>query len=175
MKKIKKKLPTTHGFSLVELLIYIALLSIILIVVVNTMLAMTRSYGAVASSRDIETSAIVAMDRLVREIREADDLIGTQSVFGTHPGKLVIKSTAEDNTVKTTEFSLNAGRLRVKENNMDTGPLTVSNVTVSRLVFSPIISGVSKAVKIEMEMQSGAGQALRSAKLYNTVVLRGSY
>ncbi|MDO8594048.1 MAG: prepilin-type N-terminal cleavage/methylation domain-containing protein [bacterium] len=164
-----------RGFSLVEMLFYIAILSLALLVVTQTLVVLMRSYGVLRGAQHIEEDVGGALDRMVREIRDANGVDDAGSVLGTHPGKLLLNTTTLAGAPRTVEFSLSAGQLLLKENGVVTGFLTSSSTSLSSLIFRKITSVRSKGVKIEMTMQSGTSTAARSENFYSTAVLRDSY
>lgn len=159
------------GFSLIETVIYVSLLAIILVVLINTIFTMNRLYRYLNLSRHIQTSAITALDRMVRDIRDAESVNVGASTLGTSPGVLTLNTTTSSNNPQTFQFFVSNGVLIVKQDEVDIGPLTLSDVVVDNLIFRHIVTGVSKAVKIEMTLKAGTS----TANFYATAVLRDSY
>lgn len=164
---IKMRQNKRSGFSLIESIIYLAILSTMVVVVVNVLLITAKSYGNLKTSRNINNSVITSFERMTRDIKSADDIVVVESVFDTHPGKLTIQSGAT-----TTEFYLSNGILRVKENTVDTGPLTQQESSIDNLVFKLLDNGTSKAVRIEMTMSIIYKNITKTKKFYTTAVLR---
>ena len=164
---IKIRQDRKSGFSLIESLIYMAILSAMVVVVVNVLLITAKSYGNLKTSRNINNSIITSLERMTRDIKSADDIMVVDSVFDTHPGKLTLQS---DTT--TTEFYLSGGILRVKEDTVDTGPLTQQESSIDNLVFRLLDNGTSKAIIIEMTMSIVYKSVTKTKKFYTTVVLR---
>lgn len=170
--------PDSHrvaGFSLVETLLYVALLALSLLVVMQTLVAFTRSFAVFRAVAQIEQSATLSLERMVREIRDAHDISDTGSIFGTHPGQLFLNTTTAAGAARTVLFSLNGGALVLTEDGMVTGSLTGSTTRVANLVFRKITTERSKGVKIEVTLMAGSGPAARSENFYATAVLRDSY
>ncbi len=172
----------SRGYSLVETLIYIALLAIIVYALISALVIMTKAYRTTKASKSIENSAMFALDRMVREIRDAKSIDASHSVFGTTPGELYLNTTDTSGTALTDDFYVSGQILRLKQNGVDVGPLTLSGARVTNLVFRSISNAqpsdgtvVSTAVKIEMTIESGTGSSLKSRKFYEAAVLRGSY
>lgn len=155
------------GFSLIESLIYITILSVMAVVVVNALVITAKSYSNLKTSRNINNSVVTSLERMTRAIKSADDVVVIESVFDTHPGKLVLQSSAT-----TTEFYLSSGTLRVKENTVDIGPLTQQELSIDNLVFRLLDNGTTKAVRIEMTMSIVYKNTTKTKKFYTTAVLR---
>lgn len=163
------------GFSLVEMLFYVVILSLSLIAVMQTLMVLTRSYGVLRSVQRIEREASTAMERMIREIRDANDIDDAGSVLGTNPGELLLRSTDSSGTARTVEFYLDGGKVSLRENGVVSGLLTTAKATVSNLVFRKITTTNSKGVKIEMTITTGSGPSAQSENFYATAVLRDSY
>ncbi|TSC57915.1 MAG: Uncharacterized protein Greene041679_225 [Parcubacteria group bacterium Greene0416_79] len=162
------------GFSLLETLIYLALLSFALLAVTETLVAITRSYAALRAGARIEADGTLGMERLLREIRNAQS-VDAASLLGVHPGMLRLKTTTASGAPQTLEFYAESGRLYLKENGVVAGPLGSVETTLTNIVFRKIETQRSQGVKVEMTLGSGAGSAARSENFYATAVLRDSY
>ncbi len=163
------------GFSLVEMLFYVAILTFALLAMLQTLIVITRSYAVLKSVQRIEQESAFSLERLVREVRNANAVDDAGSTLGTSPGKLLLNSTDTAGTARTVEFSVANGKLSLKENGVVTGVLTSSTTAVTNLVFRKITTARSKGVKIEMTFTSGTGRTLRTENFYATAVLRDSY
>ncbi len=163
------------GFSLVEMLVYVSILSAVLILFVNSLLAINRSYAVVRAEMTLDRGAIGSMERITREIRDATSIDLAQSVFGVNPSILVLNILdAVGNTSKTT-FSLIGQTLHISKDGVDQGILLPPNITISKLTFYSLDSGSSKAIKIEIRLSDKEFGVTRTASYYSTVILRGSY
>lgn len=166
---------STRGLSLVETLLYVALLALSLLVVMQTLLALTRSFAVFRAAARIEQSAALSLERVVREVRDAQSISDAESVFGAHPGRLLLNTTTTTGAARTVLFSVSGGALMLTEDGAITGSLTGSTTNVSNLVFRKVTTGRSTGVKIEMTLSAGSGFAARSENFYVTAVLRDSY
>lgn len=163
------KQSTKTGYTLPEVLIYIAILSVLLVAIVQSLLLLTNSYKNIKAVRSIESSAITAIDRMETDIRGAESINTGNSSFNVNPGVLTITTGAT-----TTKFYVSNQRMYVDENGVQVGPLTNADVKVTSLIFRSISTTTSSAVKIEMSLQSSYSSAL-TKNFYMTTVLRGSY
>lgn len=164
------------GFSLIEVIIYTAILAIIFILVVNSLSIVIKAFNQGRLAIKINNSTETAMERMIREIRFAND-IDASSVLDSHPGHLVL-NTFELGTENptTAEFYIDSGKLMIKEGAASAIQLTSSDLTVTNLVFRQITaSSTSEAVKIEMTIQGASGNYQKTEDFYNTVILRGNY
>jgi len=161
---------TTKGFSLIELLIYIALLSVIVVVVVSVLLSLTRAYGAFKVSQRINNSAITALERITRDSRNAESIDLANSTFDVHPGRLTLNT-----GTMTIEIYLDGDVLKVREDGVDIGSLTTQRVSVSSFVLRHLFSGSIEAIKIELTLTSSQGEFTKTERFYSAAVLRDTY
>jgi len=162
------------GFSLVEMLIYIAILVLMLFVIVNILQTMVSSQRTLKTSKALENSGIFSLERMVREIRNAENVNTLQSALGNNPGVLVLSGTDEDGNPRTVKFLISGGLLTVEENGVSEGALTQVGTNITSLIFNHIITDNSEAVRIQMTVESGTGSNYRSENFYSTAVLRDS-
>ena len=165
-----------NGSSLLETLIYAAILGMVAVFATGSILAMMRSYSSVKMSRDLNFSASVAMERMTNEIRLANGIDDAGSVFTASPGKLKLNTTDDSGAPATIEFFLSGTGVFAKENSGAPEALTASATEITNLVFNKITSStVSKAVKISLTAKAKGGRMEKTENFYNTAILRGSY
>ena len=163
-----------QGFTLVEMIVYTAILVVILLLIVSFIVSFGRAYNVLRTTIHINNSATISFERMIREIRQANDVDTAASTLGTHPGKLVLKTT-EEGTPVTLEFYINGGALTVRKDGVDEGTLTRTDVTIQNLVFQSVSNGTSEAVKVEMTLESVVANTTKVKKFYGSAVLRDSY
>lgn len=165
-----KKLQASKGFSLIEMLIYVAILSAIAIVVVNITLSLAQSVSELKVAKNINSSAIASVERMARDIRSATVIDAIQSTFDVHPGRLTFISRGV-----VIEFYLDGDTLKVREDSVDAGQLTSNNTLVKNLIFRRLSDGPLDGVKIEMTIESSQGKIIKTENFYDFIVLRGRY
>ncbi len=165
--KIKKS-----GFSLIEMVIYVSILSVISIFIVNMLISLTSTYRTVVALRSAENSGILAMERMSRDIRASTSINLGQSTLANSPGVLTLITTSGVIST-TTKYYVDQGMLKVDVNGVYLGPLSLFNATVTNLVFRVIDSGVSQAVKVDMTVQGTTGTVTKTKTFHSTVILKG--
>lgn len=162
------------GYTLIEMIIYIAVTTILLLVILDALVSIQQTRQRAVLSNRVSQSAVTALERMSRDIRSSSEVATTTSVLGTHPGVLTL------NTATTApaeiKFFLSGGTLHVSEDGVDRGSLTRNNVFVDNLIFHRIESGsTTEAVKVEMRLITGTSTATTSEDFYITEGLRQSY
>ncbi len=159
------------GFSLIEMIIYIAIIAVMFITLVQTVLSFTKSYRELVALRSVDRSAMASLERMTREIRNASVVNAGASLFVTSPGILSVSQTGVSTT--TTRFYTDGGAMKVDVDGQYIGPLTMNRTSVTSLVFRQI-TGTTTAIKIDMTLTASSGPAVRTKSYHATVVLKGS-
>ena len=107
--KVTKNL-STRGFSLIETLIYVAILAFVTLGIINTLLLMGKSWVAINASRNVTVSAESALEILTREIRGALSVDQASSIFsGTGTSSVLVLNTLNlSNTAESVRFSVDS-------------------------------------------------------------------
>jgi len=164
-----------RAFTLIEILAYTFVLTLLITTVAYTLIAVNNSYRTLKSSAGLESVAEETLERMTRDIRSATSIDTVYSSFDTSPGQLTLNTLDDAGDATTVQFFLEGQTLRVKEGGVDVGPLSAVNVRITNLVFRRITTPQSQAVKIEVTAESGQDKSRASASFYSTIVLRGSY
>ena len=164
----------SSGFSLVEIIIYVAFFAVLSLVAMQATFTVMRSFYVIRLTQSVNQSATVALERMSREIRNAYDIDDVGSSFGTNPGRLTLRTEDVLGVNTTIEFYMSGDQLHIREGGIDKGALLAKNVTVDNLVFYPIATLNSRAVKIEMTLRNTRAGDTRIITVYDTIVLRGA-
>lgn len=166
-----QKMNKKSGYTLVELIIYVSILSAVSFLIINTVLSFNKSYQNVLVLRRLDHSAIDVMERVTREIRSSRQIDNANSSFGSSPSVLSLISRT-DGVNKTTKFYLEEGVVKIDVNDEFLGPLTSGKVSVTNLIFNVVNTSVSSAIKIDLELTSSLGEITRSKIYHSTIVLK---
>lgn len=159
------------GFSLLEVIIYIAITIMIVTVLAETVIVMLRVRERNLVEREVQQNLRFAVSRLERAITQAT------AVTGSYPADTLTLTIGGD----TTTFQIAGGILQIKEGAAGSFvDLTTSKVTVSAIsgnVFTKISaigsSNPSVQIKIKVDYVTGGKIALTtSASAQTTVELR---
>lgn len=163
---------TQKGFSLIEVVVYTAVFSVVLVMIVGTALGLARAYRNFSNLSHIERDGVSVLERLMRAARGAESINVSASTLGVNPSVLVLTQTGNAGTAR---FSVSGGALQFVEDGAELGALTGNKVSVSSFVARRSTTGRSEGVKIELALQSGEGAASTTKKFYATTLLRNSY
>jgi len=164
-----------NGYSVVEILVYLAIFAALSILVINSFIVVLGSFSATRTNRDLLESGSTAMERISREIRQAESIDVVNSVFNSSPGALQLNSTNSDGTPTIIEFRIVNGALNLYQDDVLMGSLLGQNISATSLVFRRITTTNGEAVKIELTLQDTVGKLNKLENFYNTIILRGAY
>lgn len=169
---------STRGFTLVEMIIYIAFFAILSVLTVNATIMVMKSFYTLRINQSISQSATTALERMSREIRNAYSVDTVNSTFTTSPGRLTLMTKNAVGALTTVEFYTTAGnQINMKVGGVDQGSLMAKTVTATNLVFIYMSGTNSKYIKIEMTLRDtrdARSGFTKTVKFYDTIVLRGS-
>ncbi|HEY4478171.1 MAG TPA: prepilin-type N-terminal cleavage/methylation domain-containing protein [Candidatus Paceibacterota bacterium] len=166
MKLIKSQ--NKKGFTLLEMVFYVALFSVISLILVQAIITMVASFRETQITADINQTNQV-LERVSREIRQA---ISISTITATN---LKLNTTDSSGNAATITFTLAGTNLELRQNDVLIGNLNSTNLNITALTFTQITTSNSSAVKIEMTVTSNRYGSVRTANFYDTLVLRGSY
>lgn len=176
MKRFSLKTEKKVGSTLIEMLVYLAILLVLLAAMINMTLIVSRTYRSLKVSKNIEAAAGVAFERMTREIRGAISINTANSIFDTNPGVLVLNTTdPSSGAAMTVKFYVRDGKLQIDEQGINIGALTPLNTTITNLVFRHIPVSKSVGVKIEVTIQSSLAEVSAAGNFYDTAELRRSF
>ena len=158
---------TQRGTSMIELLFYISLLAVLSLVVINSMITMTKSFKETSIQTDLMQGGDV-MERISREVKRATGIASITS------NDLKINTKDDAGNAKTMEFLLSGNDIQLLENDVLTGNLNTANIIVNSLSFEQLTTVKGSAVKIILSVES-KNNLSRSESFYDTVILRGDY
>ena len=150
-------------------------MTVVLIVIVNIVLVVSKSINKTSAYNNIKDSAIFGLEKMTKEVKFSTDIDFGQSVFNSPNGVLVLNSKDASSTPKVIKFYLDNGLVKIDIDGTYFGPATYSDTNISKLIFVPIDTGNSKAIKIEMSLDAKSGEDVVSEDFYSTIVLRNSY
>src|SRR5579872_5168573 len=90
---IDRRKNRTEGYTLVEMVIYLSILSVISFMMIRMTLTFVQGYRALTVVRALDNSGLDALERMTRDIRGATSIDTANSTFGTSPGVLTLIAT----------------------------------------------------------------------------------
>jgi len=142
-----------QGFTLIELIIYLAVFVILITAVTLFAMDFIKAAGKSRIKKEVSWGARSAMERMIHEIKRATSVYAPTSVFNAHPGQLSLETAeALPNEEQTTyvDFYLdNDNKLYTKRENQQPQLLISGNLRVTNLEFEYFAS-LSESIKINL-------------------------
>jgi hypothetical protein len=159
-----------RGYSIVEILVYLAIFTALSILVINSFIVILSSFNFTNMNRKLLEAGAVSMERVSREIRQAE-LIDINTTSDT----LILDSHDSGGNDMEIKFINENGEFNLYKDDSLEGNLLGESLSLTNLVFRTITTTESQAVKIEMTIKYEEGKNIKSENFYNTVILRGGY
>lgn len=163
------------GETLVEMLVYVGLATLLLLVIIQTALSISKTSKRSRSFSDINSAAVSAFSRFSRDIRRATSIDTVQSTLGASSGKLALNMRKSDGTSDSLIFYLSDAKVKINQNGVYMGDITQDNLAVSNLTFRKFSVASTTAIRVEMTLAPEASTTVPALNFYGTYVLRGSY
>jgi prepilin-type N-terminal cleavage/methylation domain-containing protein len=140
-----------NGFTLIEILLYIAILGILMITISSFLIWSNRSNIKAKVMRETLEDARRAMEIMAREIKEAKSIY-TPTTKSDQLSLETIDYLPADEKTTYIDFFLCGSSLCFKKESQDPVSITKDNIEVNQLVFTRIVSGSSTSIQIELGM-----------------------
>lgn len=163
------------GNTLAEMIVYVGLVSILLLVIIQTASSISTTSKRSRSYMDINSAAVSAFSRFSRDIRRATSIDTVRSILEASSGTLVLIMKKSDGTNDVLTFFLSEQKVKISKNGIYEGDITQDNIAVSNLTFRKFAVGSTTAVRVEMTLAPDASTTVPALNFYGTYVLRGSY
>ncbi|MBI2039312.1 MAG: hypothetical protein HYT22_03495 [Candidatus Niyogibacteria bacterium] len=169
--------PNNTGFTLAEIVVYIAILAALSVFVVQAILAMAATLAEAKTVRRLTLDGETALERITREVRLASAVDDAASTLGAHPSRLSLDTvrSSTDPTFSDKDFYVLQGRIAFAEDGGAADYLTSPTSSTTQFIVTKITTPRSQAVRIQLALQAGSGSKLVSRSFFNTIVLRGGY
>jgi Tfp pilus assembly protein PilV len=154
-----------NALSLVELIIYLGVVSIVLLAMVDLVTHLVYSQTKTSNSIEVTQNSELIFSRLNQTIENAS------AISGSYPSN-TLNLTIEGQSVV---FSLNAGRLSVNENGQGEIYLNPEKIEITEIngpIFTKVVNGSSNSVQVNFEGRLKANQNIKE-DFTSTYVMRG--
>lgn len=160
-----------RGFSLLELILYIAILSVMSVVLTASFLALTQGRTRSESRTDVNSNLRFAMDKITQDVTSAT--LVTVPALGTSSSLTVIASS-------TVAYTVVSGVLQRSVDGGADQAITESTVSVDAPVFTradnynPVLAATTTSIQIQLTVRSRSTspEGIYSATLKSTASLR---
>ncbi|MCK4891245.1 MAG: prepilin-type N-terminal cleavage/methylation domain-containing protein [Candidatus Pacebacteria bacterium] len=176
MRKIKIK-NKEEGFTLIEMIVYVALVGIISIVLFNVTFFVIRANNKIIALSKVSSNANSVMERMTYEIVNSKYIYLPTSNFSSSDAQLSLVTevgASSNEDITFIDFYVEDGTLFLKEEGLDDPiALTSSDVLVSDMEFLYYKNDSRESVTVDMTIQAkNSAMSDSIIHLVNTVALR---
>jgi hypothetical protein len=172
IKNFDKKKGLMFGYSIVDILVYLAIFTSLSVLVINSFITILSSFNTTNTNRKLLESGSIVMERVSREIRQAESIDTAHSSSSVLQLNSIDTNTGNPAIIK---FAAVGGALNIYKDGALIGNLLEQDISATSLIFRRIQTINSEAVRIEMALEYSRGQNTRTENFYNTIILRGGY
>lgn len=170
MNKIKSK----KGFSVAEIVVYVSLFAIVSLFVVNSLISSSVSFAKTRSNRSLMKNGTLIMERISRELNNANNLSVSGNVFNLHPGEISFSVLDENDVFVEKSFYINEDGRLVLSSGDDTLLVSNENIEIVNFVFRQINAPLD-TIRVELLIRDKRDRSLKVVSFYNTLIIKGSY
>lgn len=171
--KIKNK---EKGFTLIEMVVYVALIGVIFIVLFEIIFFIMRANNKIIALSRISSNAHSAMERMTYEIVNSQNIYLPTSNFSSSNAQLSLATevgVSSNEEITFVDFYVENDTLFLKKEGLDPIALTSSDVLVSDMEFLYYKNDSRESVKIDMIVSSkNSAMSDSTIHLINVVALR---
>jgi len=168
------QIKNNKGFTLVETLFYIAGLVLLLLTISTIFIYSYKWYSIMTIEPRVNSSGIIAVDRITKEIHDYEDVDTINSVLNNDNGVLVITNTVNTNTF-TKRFYIQNGCIYFLQESGVGGCITPNGMTVSKLRFARLTNSLSSAVTFDIDISYKTQQGTTTKTFGSFAILKQSY
>jgi len=146
---------TQAGFTLIELIIYVATFAIIVVLLVTFVFNLVGVQAKIKVSKEVLENSQRAMEVMLWHIKHSQGVYISTSSFDSHPGQLSLETTQDTPEGETTTYLDlyldDNNRLSLKQEGSEAIPLTSEKIEVDSLIFNHLIdSNNNQSIRIEL-------------------------
>ncbi|OGZ33995.1 MAG: hypothetical protein A2Y98_00835 [Candidatus Portnoybacteria bacterium RBG_19FT_COMBO_36_7] len=178
-KKINIK--SQAGFTLIEMLVYIAILIMVLASLVIFGIGAIRTGAKIKANAEVLNNSRRAIEAITFEIRKSKSIYAPTSIFDVNPGQLSLEQATDSLAGEKqtfVDFFKCGERLCLKKEGGDPFSITSNHVKITNLVFSQLLnSSLQPSVQITLGIETAASSLLpsysSSIEVTSTINLQG--
>ena len=172
--QLAKEVFKSGGFTLSEILVYIAVLSIVVLAVSSLLLWISRTNTKAQATREVLDNRRRLMETITHEIKEAQSIYTPTSLFADSLGQLSLETTKYlplGETATFIDFYLCDTRLCLKKEDSDPVAITSERVEIVSLEFSQVATS-SIQVNLQIDYKTEKEEYRSSINTTSTISLR---
>lgn len=167
------------GFTLIETIVYVALLGVLLVFVVNSFIQVVDLYARARAEREALANARAVLELVTKNIAQSQSVYAPTSRFNTDAGQLSLMSAATSTPGHMTsyvDFWMDGGVLMMRQEGQGALALSAASVRVTKFHLERIVQAIGReAVRMTIRVDSASAKFPASVTLNATAAIRGNY
>lgn len=167
-----------RGISLIEIIIYVALLGAISVVIANFLIQTVNAYERARAEREVISNTRLLLENVNKSISQANEIYAPASRFHQDAGQLSLITQLNHTVGHPTayaDFWVDNGRLWMRQEGGGETAISAVSVRVVKFRLEQIAQGLNReAVKVTIQVDS-ASRFPTSITLNSTTAIRGNY
>lgn len=167
------------GFSLIEAVVYVALLGVVVVFVANAVVFLVTTYARARAEREVLANARQVLDRITSRIAAARETYGVTSKFNADAGQLSLvtaTTTMPGHTAFYTDIWTDSGGIYLRDEGIPITTLSAASVRVTVLKFERVAQALGReGVRTTIRVDAAGTRHPASITLTATTALRGNY
>lgn len=143
--------PSRSGITLIEVLLYVAISSILMLGLVSLLTISSTSRVRSRLTVEVDTGGLL-IARLIEDLVKSSSAINTPAPGATTS---IMSLTTPDSVNNPTVVSIISGKVWLQQGDASAIALTPDSVTVSEMSFSNTSSGSGRSLKFSYKMSAG--------------------
>ena len=168
-----------RGFSLIEAVVYVALLGVVAVFVANSLVYLVTTYARARAEREVLSNARSITATLSSHIASAAAPYRPTSRFDADAGQLSLITSATSTPGHTMTYAdvwSDNGIVYLREEGVGDRALSAGSVRVTILKFERVAQALGReAVRVTLRVDATGARFPASATLITTTALRGNY
>lgn len=177
----KKNVKNRHaeGVTLLEIVVYVALLGIISVYIANFLITVVNTYQRARAEREVLSNGRLVLETINKDIMQATEIYTPTSKFNSDSGQLSLITsigTPPEHTTQYVDYYVDNGRLWARQEGQSAIPISASSVQITQFRLEQIEQTLNReAVTITLTLNFSQTKFATSITLHATTVLRGNY
>jgi len=175
--RVKKKFLT--GFTLLEVVVYVALLGVLSVFVVNSFMQVVNLYARARAEREALANARGMLEIIVKNVAQAQEVYTPTSRFNIDAGQLSLVTNATSTLGHTTSYIdiwTDGGAAMIRSEGAGNVTLSAGSVRVTKLYFERIVQAIGReAIRVTIRVDAAGAKFPASVTLISTAAIRGNY
>ena len=147
-------LKANSGFTLIESLIYVALIGLVVSGFISFSLSISDLRNKNYVTQEVQANARTALNLITQKILSANSVNIGSSIFGSDPGELSLSMTNESKNPTIINLNVDNGILQITEGLSSAVAVTSNKVKITNLVFANLTStGEKENIRIQMTVE----------------------